>query len=293
MTTPASLTVAEFHASRRFADTRFGRIAYIERGSGPAALFLHGFPLNGFQWRGALPRLAGLRRCLAPDFMGLGHSEVPESQSLSPQAQTDMLVALLDVLGIDAVDLIGNDSGGAIAQLFAVQHPTRVRSLLLTNCDVHEDSPPALLEPMLQACRAGVYADKFIVPQLNDTRFARSSQGLGGLAYTNPENFTDASIECYLRPLVSSALRKQQFHGYVTALVPNPLLAIEPALERLTVPLRVVWGTGDFIFKASWAEWLDRKCPQSRGVRRVEGAKLFFPEEMPDLIAEEARELWR
>ncbi len=42
---------AAFHAMRRFAETRFGRIAYVERGTGDAALFLHGFPLNGFQWR--------------------------------------------------------------------------------------------------------------------------------------------------------------------------------------------------------------------------------------------------
>jgi haloalkane dehalogenase len=54
----------------------------------------------------------------------------------------------------------------------------------------------------------------------------------------------------------------------------------------------MVWGTGDPIFPVSWAEWLDRTLPQSRGVRRVEGAKLFFPEETPDVIADEARALW-
>jgi haloalkane dehalogenase len=42
----------------------------------------------------------------------------------------------------------------------------------------------------------------------------------------------------------------------------------------------------------SWAEWLDRTFPNSRGIRRVEGAKPFFPEEQPDLIAAEARTLW-
>jgi haloalkane dehalogenase len=52
----------------------FGRIAHIDRGTGPAALFLHGFPLSSFQWRGAIDRLKHVRRCLAPDFMGLGHT---------------------------------------------------------------------------------------------------------------------------------------------------------------------------------------------------------------------------
>src|SRR5438132_1647385 len=68
------LDAAAFRAERRFAELAFGKIAYVERGAGPAAVFLHGAPLNGFQWRGALDRLAGDRRCIAPDFMGLGYS---------------------------------------------------------------------------------------------------------------------------------------------------------------------------------------------------------------------------
>jgi len=43
-----------FHASRRFANLSVSRVAYVERGRGPAALFVHGYPLNGFQWRGLL-----------------------------------------------------------------------------------------------------------------------------------------------------------------------------------------------------------------------------------------------
>jgi haloalkane dehalogenase len=68
---PAPLDAAAFHRERRFVQLPVGRIAYIERGSGPAALFLHGFPLCGFQWRGAIERLSAHRRCVAPDFMGL------------------------------------------------------------------------------------------------------------------------------------------------------------------------------------------------------------------------------
>lgn len=49
-------------AARRYTRTVFGRIAHVERDSGPAALFLHGFPLNVFQWRGALDRWLGVRQ---------------------------------------------------------------------------------------------------------------------------------------------------------------------------------------------------------------------------------------
>jgi hypothetical protein len=58
-------------------------------------------------------------------------------------------------------------------------------------------------------------------------------------------------------------------------------------------PQVVVWGTADVIFSRESPHWLDQCFPRSRGVRLVEGANLFFPEEMPDLIAEEARGLWK
>jgi haloalkane dehalogenase len=289
---PHPMDAAAFHASRRFVETDFGRTAYVERGTGDAALFVHGFPLNGFQWRGALDRLSAHRRCVAPDLMGLGYSEIPEPQSVAPDAQVRMLVALLERLSIDTVDLVANDSGGAVAQLLAVRYPHRVRTLLLTNCDVEPDSPPPSFLPVIAAARAGKFADISLAPSLTDKPLARSAKGIGGIAYTYPEHPTDEAIDCYFAPLVGSPLRKAQVNAYAVALERNPLFGIEPALRRLQTPVRIVWGTGDTVFSQASADYLDRILPQSRGVRRVEGAKLFFPEEFPDVIAEEARRLW-
>src|ERR1700754_1474309 len=101
----ASMDAKSFNASRRFQATSFGNIAYVEQGSGEAALFLHGFPLNGFQWRGALPRLADARRCIAPDFLGLGYTQVADGQSVAPAMQADMLAAFMDGLGIARADI--------------------------------------------------------------------------------------------------------------------------------------------------------------------------------------------
>ncbi|MGQ0506581.1 MAG: alpha/beta fold hydrolase, partial [Myxococcaceae bacterium] len=91
-----------FHAARRFAPTAFGEIAYFDRGTGDAALFLHGFPLSSFQWRGAIDRLSPHRRCIAPDFLGLGFTRVREGQSVAPDAQVRMLVELLDRLSVES-----------------------------------------------------------------------------------------------------------------------------------------------------------------------------------------------
>ena len=56
------MVAKRFHASRRYADPSFGRVACVERGSGTLAVFFHGFPLNGFQWRDVIESLAGVRR---------------------------------------------------------------------------------------------------------------------------------------------------------------------------------------------------------------------------------------
>lgn len=291
--TRQTMTAADFHAARRYAQTSFGKIAYVERGAGEAALFLHGFPLNGFQWRGALVRLSAHRRCIAPDFLAMGYTEVADGQSVTPEAQTAMLVALLDELSIRRVDVVANDSGGAVAQLLVARYPERVHTLLLTNCDTAIDSPPPALAPVIELSKAGRYVDEWLAPWLADKDLARSAEGIGGICYSNPDHPTDEAIECYFAPLVSSARRKSEVHAYAIALERNALEGIQPALRRSTVPTRIVWGIADGIFRSESPDYLDRSFGNSRGVRRLAGRKLFFPEEVPEIIAEEARRLWR
>lgn len=283
------LDAAAFHAARQFVPTRFGRIALVERGAGQVALFLHGFPLNGFQWRGALERLSAYRRCIAPDFLGLGYTHVREGQGVAPADQVEMLSALLDALSIDRVDLVANDSGGAVAQLFLARHPQRVRSLLLTNCDTEIDCPPAAMKPVIALAHDGQYVKQWLAPWLADKQLARSAEGLGGMTFTHPENLTDAAIEMYLGPLVRDPART---HAYALALENNALAGIRSTLNRSTIPVRIAWGTGDTIFAPENATYLSRTVGNSRGVHYVPGAKLFFPEEFPELIAAEARRLW-
>jgi pimeloyl-ACP methyl ester carboxylesterase len=286
------LGVADYTRMRRFVATSFGRTAYVEQGSGPAALFLHGFPLNSYQWRSALPRLAAYRRCLAPDSMGLGYTEVTQGKSVTPASQVDMLIEFLDALGVGTVDLVANDSGGAVAQLFMVRHADRVRSVLLTNCDVENDSPPPAVMPVIEAARKGTFARDFFVKQVDDHSLVHTPTGLGGACYTFPGHPTDDAIDMYMRPLVATPERMALTNAYALGLFPNPLAGIEASLRQFRRPVRIVWGTGDTIFSAKSPDYLDRVLPLSHGVRKVKGAKLFFPEEYPELIAEEAKKLW-
>src|ERR1700722_9284639 len=129
-------------ATKKSVATPSGRIAYAEAGAGPAALFVHGVLLNGHLWRHQLAGLSDLRRCIAPDLLAHGDTEIAPDQDVSVTANAKMLLEFLDALQIDRVDLIGNDTGGGIAQIFAAKNPTRVRSLTLTNCDAHDNWPP-------------------------------------------------------------------------------------------------------------------------------------------------------
>ena len=281
-----------WNAARRYLTTRFGDIAYVERGAGEVALFLHGFPLNSFQWRGAFDRLSVHRRCIAPDSMGLGFTRVAPGQGVTPSDQADMLAAFLDKLGIAAVDLVANDSGGAVAQIFVVRYPERVRSLLMTNCDVEPDSPPPALAPVIALAREGTYPDQWLVPWFNDHELARSPQGFGGMCFSDPSQPTDAAIEMYFGPLVATRASKALVNAYTLGLDPNPLAGIEASLRQCVVPTRIVWGMADDIFAKESPDYLDRLLPNSKGVRRLPKAKLFWPEEHPEVVAEEARQLW-
>jgi len=283
---------AEFHASRKFARTAFGEIAYVERGEGPVALFLHGFPLNSYQWRGALPRLAPYRRCIAPDWLGLGYTRVAEGQAVDPDAQVGMILALMDRLGIDSADLVANDSGGAIAQLLLTRHPERVRTVLLTNCDTEFDNPPPKLVPVIELSKQGRFVDEWLLPWWQDKSLARSAQGFGGMCYADPAHPDDGAIDMYFGPLLSTARRKALTHAYAMGLERNVLEGIGPRLAASRAPARVLWGMADDIFDSKQAQPLADAFGRSRGLRTLDGLKLFWPEERPDVIAEEAQRLW-
>ena len=277
---------------RRFVTTPFGDIACLVRGSGPAALFLHGFPLNADQWRDSITALAPFRRCIAPDFLGLGYSRVASDADLGPDGQVRMLVALLDALGERDVDVIANDSGGAVAQLLLAHHPERMRTLLLTNCDTEIESPPAAMRPVIELAKQNRFADEWLGPWLADPALARSAQGIGGLCYVDPRHPTDAALRSYFTPLLASAEHKRRLHEYAIALERNALAGIGPTLAASRVPVRVVWGVDDTIFSLESARHLEQAFGNSRGIRRLERAKLFWPEERPDVIAAQARILW-
>lgn len=272
------MDAATFHSQRRYAQTDSGRIAYIEQGSGPVVLFIHGVPLNGFHWRHVMARLRQARRCIALDLMGLGYTEIGPAHDVSFEAQARMIVQFLDALAVDRVDLVANDSGGAIAQIFTACNPERVRTL--TNCDVHDNWPPEAIAPQIEAARKGVLVDAF-AQYVDDslgrrTRFAR--------AYADPGILSDEVFRVYIDPLRANQQNRDNFHRYWLAFDNRQTVRIEPLLRRLRVPTLIVWALDDIFFGVQWAHWLQRTIPGVERLVEVPDAKLFFPEDRPHAL---------
>ena len=93
--------------------------------------------------------------------------------------------------------------------------------------------------------------------------------------------------------MLASSRRRALVEAYAIALEHNALLGVSPMLKRSSVPTRILWGMNDSIFSSENADYLDRTFGNSKGVRRLQRAKLFWPEERPDVIVDEAIKLWR
>ena len=97
----------------------------------PAAplLLVHGWPQHWYEWRGLVAELKGERRLIMPDLRGFGWSDAP-SGPIEPEVFVRDLLALLDALELEQVDVVGHDWGGFSSLLLSARHPERVRRLL-------------------------------------------------------------------------------------------------------------------------------------------------------------------
>jgi pimeloyl-ACP methyl ester carboxylesterase len=275
----------------RTVKTTSGLISYTEQGSGPVALFVHGVLLNSNLWRHQLDELSDIRRIIAVDLLAHGQTEIAPDQDVSVTANANMLLEFLDALEIDRVDLVGNDSGGGISQIFAALHPLRVRTFTITNSDTHDNWPPPAFKPFVEMVAAGGLRGT-LEAMLADKNIYRSPGALGP-AYEDPDKVTDETIETYLRPFVQSEQRTRDLERFVLAFDNRQTIAIEPKLKALKAPTLIVWGTDDVYFGVEWSKWLSQTIPGT--VRRVEfeGARIFFPEERWSAFNEELRRFWQ
>ena len=276
------MQLSELNAHRHTAATRFGEISYLDLGAGPTALFVHGIATNAYLWRHVMDALRGQRRCIAIDLPLHGQSPVTAEQDLSLAALAAGLDDFCEVLGLTGIDLVANDTGGAIAQIFAARHPQRLATLTLTNCDTVDNLPPEAFKPMVELAAAGNLAPSAVAMFANPQAAAQISFASG---YEHLDRTDRDVTRSYLEPCFGTIERARQFERLLVSLDVADLQAVMPQLGELTVPTLVVWGTGDAFFDVSWAYWLRDTIPGTTRVVTVDGARLFFPEERPmDLV---------
>jgi pimeloyl-ACP methyl ester carboxylesterase len=276
------MQLTELNAHRHTAATRYGEISYLDIGSGPVALFVHGIASNAYLWRHVISAVAAHRRCIAIDLPLHGQSPVTAEQDLSLAALAANLEDFCEVLGLAGIDLVANDTGGAIAQIFAARHPERLATFTLTNCDTQDNMPPDAFRPLIELAAAGELAP-IAVAMLADPDAA--AQASFEAVYEHLDRMDRDVIRSYLEPLFGTLDRARQFERLLTSLDDGDLREVAPQLKELTVPTLMVWGTGDTFFDVSAAYWLRDTIPGATGVVTVDGARLFFPEERPrDLV---------
>jgi pimeloyl-ACP methyl ester carboxylesterase len=284
------MDVAGYDAHRETAHTSAGDVAYAEFGdpSAPAAVFVHGVFMSGLLWRNAMELVQGERRCIAVDLPAHGRTRVDAGRPFTVEAHAQFLESFCDALGLDRLDLVGNDTGGAVSQVFAVRNPDRLRTLTLTNCDTPGNFPPQAFEPTVELARRGEFA-AVVGAMLDDLGFARQALAT---AYERPDDVPDDVLRSFFEPFRTEEGRRE-LERFMTEPRGEELLEIEPRLKELDVPALLVWATADVFFDLTWAHRLRDTLPRVAELAEVPGAKLFFVDERADELVPHLIRHWK
>ena len=270
--------------------TRSGPASYIDTGGpGRPTLFVHGVGTSSYLWRHVIGQLDDQRRCVAFDLPLHGRTPAAADQDFSLPGLARFLADCCDALELTDIDLVANDTGGAVAQVFAAGHPERLHTLTLTNCEAHNNVPPKALLPGVLLARMGLFAR--IAPRLVRD-IPRGRKRVYGSGYQDVANLPEDVVRAWLEPLFGTAESARQFQRLMTSIRARDLLAAEPALARLQVPTLIVWGTGDMFFRRKWAYWLRDTIPGATEVVEIDGARLFFPDERAAELTAALRRHW-
>jgi len=270
--------------------TRSGPASYVDTGGpGRPALFVHGVGTSSYLWRHVIEELDGQRRCVAVDLPLHGRTPAAADQDFTLPGLARFVADCCDALELAEVDLVANDTGGAVSQVFAAGHPERLHTLTLTNCEAHDNVPPKALLPAVLLARMGLYAR--IAPRLARD-IPRARKRIFGLSYQDITRLPEDIVRAWVEPQIGTAEAARQSQRLLTSLHARDLLAVEPALARLQVPTLIVWGTKDIFFRRKWAYWLRDTIPGATEVVEIDGGRLFFPDERAAELTVALRRHW-
>jgi len=286
----ATVNLAEYESNRHVADTKSGPVGYVDIGSGRPALFVHGVGTSGLLWRNVIGALNRERRCIALDLPLHGRTPARPDQDLSLTGLAAVVEDFCAALDLTGVDLVANDTGGAVAQIVAAHQPQRLATFTLTNCETQGNVPPLAFKPAVLLARAGLFAPLFGPRLLRNLPAARKR--FYGMGFQDVGKLPLEAVRSYLEPLIGTKDLARQFQRWIASLHNRDLAAVGPALKRLTVPTLIVWGTGDIFFRLRWAQRLRDTIPGASAVVTIDGGRLFFPDERAPELATHLSAHW-
>ena len=263
------------------------RLHYVESGSGPLVVLLHGFPEFWYSWRHQIPALAAAGyRAIAPDMRGYNLSEKPPGvRGYQLETLADDVYALIQHAGEERAVVVGHDWGGAVAWALAMRHPRTVAKLIVLNAP----HPARFLQELR---RPGQFARSWYVlcfqlPWLPEAVFRAGRFALvRRILHTDPvrsDAFSDADIDRYVRAISRSGTLTAAINYYRALFRRDPRDAAR--FPTITCPTLLIWGERDRYLGTPLTEGLERWVPTIR-VERIRDASHWVQSDAPEQVNE-------
>lgn len=276
----------------RYVDVLGAKLHVAEAGSGSPVLLVHGWPQHWWVWRKVIPELAEEHRVICVDLRGFGWSEAPPDPYELPDLASDLL-ALLDVLGLERVDLIGHDWGGYAGFLLCLRAPERIDHYLAMGIIHPWFEPPP---PTPKALRRLAYQFLMAAPGVGagTLRFLPAFVRAVLEKASHPDTkWTRAELDCFaesFRAPDHARASSRLYRSFLGREAPR-LRAGHYRSQRLTVPTRLLTGEADRVIRPAALEGFQPYVDEM-SLEVVPGAGHFIAEERPDIVLARARELF-
>lgn len=262
------------------AATHLGTLEYRDIGEGPAIVFVHLVLADGSHWDTMPPLLADRFRCIIPTLpMGAHRLPANEHADLSVAGLARAIAELLEHLDLHDVTLVGNDSGGAISQVVAARHPSRLGRVVLTNCDMYDDFPPRIFRYFKVL--------PYLPGGLALTARALKARALWPLPFVfgRLTNQVDAAkVNRWADALLARKEVRRDAGRVIKGFGPRVTNEAAAALRSTALPFLVAWGADDKAFRPALAERFCAEVPTARLVM-IDNCKTLVCWDQPERLA--------
>jgi pimeloyl-ACP methyl ester carboxylesterase len=271
----------------RYVDLGDVRLHYVEAGTGPLVVLLHGFPEFWYSWRFQIPALtqAGFR-VVAPDMRGYNLSSKPKGVG---SYRLDLLARdverLIRALGEERAVVVGHDWGAIVAWAVAMLHPERVEKLAILNVPHPQRLSLALRTPR-QLLKSS-YVFFFQLPWLPEKAVTAGNFASLRTIFRNdpvrPGTFDERDIDRYVEAFSHPGALTAAINYYRALTRQTPSLA--RALSRTTIetPVLVIWGERDRFLVPELARPDPTLVPNAR-LERLPDASHWVQQDRPEKV---------